>query len=117
MKLSLSTYAVLALTSTALATKYDGPAGHHGKPWKPSGPPKPGNPQQKPNIVMIMSDDQDRQLGSLDYMPTLQKELMGHGVEFENHFGTVSNCCPARASFLRGQAAHSTNITHVRPPG
>ncbi|PVI05728.1 arylsulfatase [Periconia macrospinosa] len=73
--------------------------------------------QQKPNIIFIMSDDQDRQLGSLDYMPVLQKELVAKGVEFENHFGTVSNCCPSRASFLRGQAAHSTNITHVRPPG
>ncbi|KAH7324252.1 arylsulfatase [Stachybotrys elegans] len=71
----------------------------------------------KPNIVFIMSDDQDRQLGSLDYMPVLQRELVAKGVEFENHFGTVSNCCPSRASLLRGQAAHSTNITHVRPPG
>jgi N-acetylglucosamine-6-sulfatase len=72
---------------------------------------------QKSNIVFIMSDDQDRQLGSLSYMPILQRELVGKGVEFENHFGTVSNCCPSRASLLRGQAAHSTNITHVRPPG
>jgi N-acetylglucosamine-6-sulfatase len=88
------------------------------------------------NIVFIMSDDQDRRLGSLDHMPILQRELVGKGVEFENQyvasrttktiqhraksfksFGTVANCCPARASFLRGQAAHSTNITHVRPPG
>lgn len=72
---------------------------------------------KRPNIVLIMSDDQDRRLGSLDYMPILQRELIGKGVEFENHYGTVSNCCPSRASFLRGQAAHSTNITHVRPPG
>ncbi|KAK7949367.1 Arylsulfatase [Apiospora aurea] len=72
---------------------------------------------KRPNVIIIMSDDQDRLLGSLDFMPVLQREMMGHGVEFENHYGTVSNCCPSRASFLRGQAAHSTNITHVRPPG
>ncbi|KAF4964609.1 hypothetical protein FZEAL_10853, partial [Fusarium zealandicum] len=72
---------------------------------------------KRPNIVMIMSDDQDRRLGSLDYMPALQRDLVGKGVEFTNHFATVSNCCPSRASLLRGQAAHSTNITHVRPPG
>lgn len=64
-----------------------------------------------------MSDDQDRRLNSLDHMPVLQREMIAKGVEFENHFGTVSNCCPSRASFLRGQAAHNTNITHVRPPG
>ncbi|KAJ3526385.1 hypothetical protein NM208_g11212 [Fusarium decemcellulare] len=72
---------------------------------------------KRPNIVMIISDDQDRQLGSMDYMPALHRELMSKGVEFTNHFATVSNCCPSRASLLRGQAAHSTNITHVRPPG
>lgn len=71
---------------------------------------------KKPNVVIVMSDDQDRLLGSLDYMPAVQK-MMGDGVEFENHYGTISNCCPSRATFLRGQAAHSTNITHVRPPG
>ncbi|KAK8135137.1 hypothetical protein PG984_007149 [Apiospora sp. TS-2023a] len=75
-----------------------------------------GGAEKKHNVVIVMSDDQDRLLGSMDYMPVVQK-MMGDGVEFENHYGTISNCCPSRATFLRGQAAHSTNITHVRPPG
>lgn len=72
---------------------------------------------KKPNIVLIMSDDQDRLMDSCDYMPTLQREMVAKGTTFTNHYATVSNCCPSRASFLRGQAAHNTNITHVRPPG
>ena len=71
----------------------------------------------KPNIVLIMSDDQDRLMDSCSYMPSLQTHLVQKGTTFTNHYATVSNCCPSRASFLRGQAAHNTNITHVRPPG
>ncbi|KEY71313.1 hypothetical protein S7711_05905 [Stachybotrys chartarum IBT 7711] len=72
---------------------------------------------KRPNIILIMSDDQDRKLNSLDYMPALQRELIQQGVDFTNHFATVAVCCPARVSFLRGQAVHSTNITSVAFPG
>jgi hypothetical protein len=50
--------------------------------------PRPKGPKdhKKSNIIFIMSDDQDRRLGSLDHMPILQKELVGKGVEFENHY-------------------------------
>lgn len=71
----------------------------------------------RPNIVVIMADDQDYQLGSLEAQPTVRKELMAKGLTLENHFVTVAQCCPSRTSFLRGQAAHNTNLTHVAPPG
>ncbi|KAI0477164.1 arylsulfatase [Xylariaceae sp. FL0804] len=71
----------------------------------------------KPNIVLIFTDDQDLHLGSLDYMPILQKELIQQGTQFTNHYATVAQCCPSRASLFRGQAAHNTNITNVRHPG
>jgi N-acetylglucosamine-6-sulfatase len=68
----------------------------------------------KPNIIMIMTDDQDLHLGSTDYQPILQKEFMAKGVSFTNHYCTTAQCCPSRASLLRGQAAHNTNITYVK---
>lgn len=71
----------------------------------------------RPNIVMVMTDDQDRRLGSMGYQTVLQDEIIAKGTEFTNHFGTVAQCCPARASVFRGQAAHNTNITHVNAPG
>ncbi|KAK3722498.1 hypothetical protein LTR37_002490 [Vermiconidia calcicola] len=70
-----------------------------------------------PNIVFIISDDQDARLGSLNYMEHVQKDIIGAGLDLSNHFGTVALCCPARATLLRGQAAHNTNITHVGGPG
>ena len=71
---------------------------------------------KQPNIVFIISDDQDYRLGSLNYMSNVQKHIIGKGIEVKNHFGTVALCCPARATLLRGQAAHNTNVTHVGGP-
>lgn len=70
-----------------------------------------------PNIVFIMTDDQDKRLGSLDYMPVVQRELVEKGTEFSNHYTTQALCCPSRSSLLRGQQVHNTNITNVVKPG
>ncbi|KAI1771206.1 arylsulfatase [Hypoxylon cercidicola] len=69
------------------------------------------------NIVLIMTDDQDRRLGSTDYQYVLQREMIAKGTEFINHYATTANCCPSRTSLLRGQMVHNTNVTHVNAPG
>jgi N-acetylglucosamine-6-sulfatase len=70
----------------------------------------------RPNIVFIMSDDQDMHLDSLSYMPYLQKHISDQGTFFRRHFCTVALCCPSRASLLTGKAAHNTNVTDINPP-
>ncbi|KAK8007584.1 N-carbamoylsarcosine amidase [Apiospora arundinis] len=77
----------------------------------------PSAAAKKPNIVLIFTDDQDLHLNSLEHMPTVQKEIVAKGTTFNQHYATVAKCCPSRASLLRGQAAHNTNITDVHPPG
>ena len=72
---------------------------------------------KKPNIVFILSDDQDKRLGSTDFQSVLHREIYAKGTEFTNHFGTTAQCCPARAGLLRGQLSHNTNITHVNGAG
>ncbi|KAI0467011.1 alkaline-phosphatase-like protein [Xylaria cf. heliscus] len=72
---------------------------------------------QRPNIVFIITDDQDLHLGSLDYQPVVRKLLAEKGTTFSQHYVTVAKCCPSRASLLRGQAGHNTNITEVSAPG
>lgn len=72
---------------------------------------------KRPNIILILTDDQDLHLGSLKYMASVKKHLIKKGTSFLNHFTTVSQCCPSRASLLRGQHAHNTNLTHVVSPG
>lgn len=71
----------------------------------------------KPNIVVIMTDDQDLHQNSIMAQPAVQRELVAKGLTLENHFVTVAQCCPSRTAYIRGQAAHNTNLTHVFPPG
>ncbi|KAJ3498525.1 hypothetical protein NLG97_g1050 [Lecanicillium saksenae] len=69
---------------------------------------------RKPNFIFILTDDQDQQLGSLDYMPFVKKHVKNEGTTFTKHFCTVSLCCPSRVSLLTGKTAHNTNVTDVK---
>ena len=72
---------------------------------------------KRPNIILILTEDHDLHLDSLKYMKSLNKHLIKKGTSFSNHFATVSQSCASRASLLRGQHAHNTNITPVASPG
>lgn len=67
----------------------------------------------QPNIVVIVVDDQDYHLNSMDHMDILQKQLVEQGAFFTKHYGHVSQCCPARATIWTGKHAHNTNVTSV----
>lgn len=69
----------------------------------------PGTPR-RPNILFILTDDQDVHMDSLSYMPYLWKHLIQEGTTFTKHFCTVALCCPARGVLWAGQAAHNTNV-------
>ncbi|KAF5650744.1 arylsulfatase [Fusarium sp. NRRL 52700] len=71
---------------------------------------------RRPNFVLIMSDDQDKHLNSLEYQPALQKHIASLGTTFEKHYCTMAQCCPSRVSFLTGRHGHNTNVTDVNPP-
>jgi arylsulfatase A-like enzyme len=71
---------------------------------------------KRPNIVFILTDDQDVHLSSLDYMPFVRKHILDQGTYFNKHYCTTAVCCPSRATLWTGKAAHNTNITDVNPP-
>ncbi|KAI9002079.1 alkaline-phosphatase-like protein [Hyaloraphidium curvatum] len=71
----------------------------------------------RPNFVIVLVDDMDLMMGSLDVLPKIRKVLREEGTEFRNHFVTCSVCCPSRMSLLTGMFAHSTNFTDVVAPG
>ncbi|KAK1968927.1 sulfatase [Colletotrichum sublineola] len=70
----------------------------------------------QPNIVFILTDDQDLHMNSLDYMPLIQKQLIEQGTLYRKHFCTTAVCCPSRASLWTGKLAHNTNVTDLNPP-
>ncbi|KAF5622580.1 Arylsulphatase [Fusarium tjaetaba] len=69
-----------------------------------------------PNIVFILTDDQDLHLNSLEYQPLLKKYLREEGTTFSQHYCTIALCCPSRVSLWTGKAAHNTNVTDVSSP-
>ncbi len=70
----------------------------------------------RPNIVFILTDDQDLHLGSLDYMPLLHKHVASQGTFSRRHYCSTAVCCPSRVSLWTGKYAHNTNVTDVFPP-
>lgn len=75
-----------------------------------------GTGSKKPNIVFILTDDQDLHMNSLDYMPHTQKFIADQGTTFKNHFCTNALCCPSRVTLWTGLSPHNTNVTDVNPP-
>ncbi|KAI1330737.1 alkaline-phosphatase-like protein [Xylariaceae sp. FL0255] len=71
---------------------------------------------RKPNILFVLTDDQDHYMDSTAHMPFLQSDIVRKGTTFNRHFCTVAICCPSRANMWTGRAAHNTNITDVAPP-
>jgi arylsulfatase A-like enzyme len=68
---------------------------------------------KSPNIVVILVDDQDLLLKSMDYMPFVKENITSHGTTFNRHFCSTALCCPSRVTLWTGRYAHNTNVTDV----
>jgi N-acetylglucosamine-6-sulfatase len=68
----------------------------------------------RPNIVVVMSDDQTTE--SMRVMANLNELIARSGATFTNNFASFPLCCPSRATFLTGQYAHNNTIMGNAPP-
>lgn len=72
----------------------------------------------RPNFVVVLTDDQDLVLGSLDFMPRTRALIADQGVTFSNHFVPLSLCCPSRSTILTGLHVHNHRVlTNFLPDG
>jgi N-acetylglucosamine-6-sulfatase len=64
----------------------------------------------KPNIIFILTDDMRKDDLTKTYMPQTTTELVEKGMSFKNAFVSNPLCCPSRATIMRGQYGHNTDI-------
>jgi len=68
----------------------------------------------KPNIVVIMTDDQT--LESLRVLTKTRQLIGDQGTTFRNYYVSFPLCCPSRATFLTGQYPHNHGVFSNGPP-
>ena len=76
----------------------------------------PESSPPRPNIVVVLTDDQDVRLGSMGFMPQVQAQLADEGMTFTNFYVPLPLCCPSRVTLLRGQYAHNHQVVSNLPP-
>lgn len=88
-----------------------------------SAPPRPVAPAPspvatpasvKPNIIFILTDDQD--LRSMSFMPRTQELLAHAGATFSAAYVSSPLCAPSRASILTGRFPHNTGVFSNEEP-
>jgi arylsulfatase A-like enzyme len=73
------------------------------------------NPQPlRPNIILVLTDDERADTIAAPFMPKLNDELVEAGVLLPNGFAPNPVCCPSRASILSGQHAHTHGVLQNR---
>jgi arylsulfatase A-like enzyme len=100
-------------------------AGQAASPKKPSHPgaqrksaqPKSVALPSRPNILVLLLDDQDDITPYWEGLPQTAA-MMQSGLRFRNAFSPTPICTPGRCTFLSGRLAHNTGVfTLVGPDG
>ncbi len=64
----------------------------------------------RPNVVIILSDDQRWDTANSTYMPRLTRLVLPNAITYTNSFVPNPLCCPSRASTLTGDYSHTTGV-------
>lgn len=68
----------------------------------------------KPNIVMLLTDDQT--LEEMSGLPQTSSLIGGRGASFSRAYISYPLCCPSRAAILTGQYMHDNGVHGNSPP-
>jgi arylsulfatase A-like enzyme len=69
---------------------------------------------ERPNVVVVMSDDQTSD--SMRFMNAVNAQVGDAGATFENSFASFPLCCPSRATYLTGQYPHNHGVMANQAP-
>ena len=71
---------------------------------------------RRPNILLMISDDQAWSDFTPSLMPTVYSQLVDQGVLFKRAYVNTSLCCPSRAQIVTGLYEHHTGVdTNIVP--
>jgi N-acetylglucosamine-6-sulfatase len=84
--------------------------GPSGTPPGPSSSFPAGSGSTRPNVLILLSDDQASRLFTRDLMPNVFSRVVDGGVNFTRAYVNVSQCCPSRSSILTGLSAHNSGV-------
>ncbi len=76
--------------------------------------PPPRVHDKRPNIVVVMTDDQEG--SDMRVMPRTRRLIGRRGVSFPESVTNYPLCCPSRATYQTGQYAHNHGVLDNRPP-
>jgi N-acetylglucosamine-6-sulfatase len=79
-----------------------------------SSAPEPPKQQTKPNVLVLLTDDQT--VESMRVMAGVRGELAAAGTTFDQSFVSNPLCCPSRATLYTGQYTHNHGVIGNRPP-
>jgi arylsulfatase A-like enzyme len=66
--------------------------------------------RQRPNVLIIITDDQRADAFTREYMPHTFRMIVDQGILFQNGFVTTPLCAPSRASVLTGKYARNHGV-------
>lgn len=64
----------------------------------------------RPNVLIIVTDDQRAGGGSMSVMPKTRAWFKGGGEAFPHTFVSIPLCCPSRSTIFTGQYAHNHGV-------
>ena len=80
-----------------------------------AGPTQGAKQGARPNIVLVVTDDQTLAAFNGRTMPYTLGNVAGAGTTFNNTIATNPLCCPSRATMITGQYSHNTGVMNNKP--
>ena len=75
---------------------------------EPTATPTPSPESLRPNILLIISDDQ--RYDTMEVMPHTNAWIFDKGVTFSRAYVTTAKCCPSRSTILTGMLAQNHGV-------